>query len=159
MNGYYRFPAPLQRDEDFWYIANRLYAPSYISGQTILSRAGLIPEQIDVIVSVTSRITRFLETPVGRLRYHHVLPHLMFGYHVEMRGNVPVRVADTEKALLDFLYLNPHLKTREAFEELRMNPESWKEEIHDDKLATYLQLFDSKSLTERVELLQSIVHA
>lgn len=159
MNGVYRFPAPLLDQREYWFIANKMHEPSYVSGQTILSHAGLIPETIDVTVSMTSKPPAFFETPVGRFRFHHCKPSLMFGYHVEHLGPptaAPVRVADTEKAILDYLYLNAHLDTLAAMEELRFNPLSW-QDVDQQKLDLYLALFDSKRLTHRLSLLRTAI--
>lgn len=160
INGFYRFPTPVHAEEDFGYIANKIYAPSYVTGQTVLSRAGLIPETIDVTVSMTTRTSVYFETPIGRFRYHHCLPRLFFGYHIEKGFGplaVPVRVADKEKALLDFLYLETHLQTEAALEELRINPLSW-QELDQEQIDLYLRLFDNKALSKRVSLLRSLMN-
>lgn len=160
INGFYRFPTVLLEEQEYWYIANTIYAPSYVSCQTVLSQAGLIPEVVDVTVSMTARAPVRFETPVGRFAYHHCDPRLMFGYTVTHLGRpteAPVRVAETEKAILDFLYLNPHLETPAAMEELRFNPLSWAE-VRQDRLDEYLTIFDNKALAQRVHLLRTILH-
>ena len=54
-NGLYALRADLPVEEA---IANRLYAPSYISFEYALARYGIIPESIYSITSATTRITR-----------------------------------------------------------------------------------------------------
>lgn len=157
INGYYRFPAPLLEEAEYWCIANAIYAPSYVSCQTVLSHAGLIPEVVDVTVSITARAPVLFETPVGRFAYRHCDPRLMFGYtimHLGKPTQAPVRVAETEKAILDFLYLNPHLDSLAAMEELRFNPLSW-EEVNQARIDEYLTIFDNKALAHRLHLLRT----
>src|SRR3990167_6547201 len=54
-NGLYALRIDLPSDGA---IANRLYAPSYISFEYAMSRYGLIPESVYAVTSATSRITR-----------------------------------------------------------------------------------------------------
>src|SRR3989338_8856991 len=53
--GFYVFPDTLPPDV---YVANKLYAPSYISLEFALSYHGVIPETVYEITSVTTKATR-----------------------------------------------------------------------------------------------------
>ena len=63
--GYYVF-SDLQIDEKtLFLIANKIYAPSYVSLEMSLSWHNLIPEAVYGITCVTSRKTANFQTPVG----------------------------------------------------------------------------------------------
>jgi hypothetical protein len=53
-------------------IANRLYAPSYVSFDYALSYHGLIPERVHEVTSATSRAKKVFETPFGRFVYRPI---------------------------------------------------------------------------------------
>src|SRR3989338_4756706 len=54
-NGLYALRSDPPQEE---VIANRLYAPSYISFEYALARYGIIPESVYTVTSATTRITR-----------------------------------------------------------------------------------------------------
>lgn len=62
-------------------------------------------------------------------------------------------MAELEKSLLDYLYLNTHIKTSQDLDGLRLNTDNLKEQLDVAKLNDYLILFDSKALTARATLL------
>ena len=89
------------------YIANRLYEPSYISMEYALSLYELIPEYVPVVTSVTTRKTMSFKNVLGNFNYQHVVPSAFRGFRQERQGlDRQVFVAEPEKAVLDFLYLN-----------------------------------------------------
>ena len=53
-------------------VANRLYAPSYVSFEYALSYHGLIPERVYEVTSATLRAKKLFETPLGRFSYRPV---------------------------------------------------------------------------------------
>jgi predicted transcriptional regulator of viral defense system len=66
--GYYTFPEYKNKPEFSYYIANRIYKPSYISLHTALSFYGIIPEAVVQITSVTS-----LKTAIFKNDFEHLL--------------------------------------------------------------------------------------
>lgn len=98
------------------YIANRLYEPSYISLEYALSLYELIPEYVSIVTSVTTRKTMSFKNALGNFSYQHVVCRAFRGFRQEKQAHDrPVFVAEPEKAVLDFLYLNMS-KLREDFE-------------------------------------------
>lgn len=98
------------------YIANRLYEPSYISMEYALALYELIPEYVPVVTSVTTRKTMSFKNTFGHFSYQHVVPRAFRGFRQEKQEHDrQVFVAEPEKAVLDFLYLNMP-KFREDFE-------------------------------------------
>ena len=85
-------------------IANRLYAPSYISLEYALSHYGLIPETVYAITSVTTRITRSFEVLEKEYTYSKIKMSAYRGYTSEKKENTVVLIAEPEKALVDYLY-------------------------------------------------------
>ena len=61
-------------------------------------------------------------------------------------------IADAEKAILDYIYLHSELKTEDDFKELRINSNSFNENINLDKLNKYLSKFKNKKLNRRLEV-------
>lgn len=97
-------------------IANRLYEPSYISLEYALSLYELIPEYVPVVTSVTTRKTMSFKNSYGQFNYQHVVPRAFRGFRQEKQDtDRVVFVAEPEKAVLDFIYLNMS-KFREDFE-------------------------------------------
>ncbi len=61
-------PPPIPMD----LAANRMYGPSAVSLETVLTRSGWIPESVPTTTSVTVRPTREINTPLGRFSYARV---------------------------------------------------------------------------------------
>jgi len=55
-------------------LANRLYAPSYISTYWALGFYGLIPEKVVTYTSVTSRVSRSFSNSFGLFKYQSLKP-------------------------------------------------------------------------------------
>lgn len=130
-------------------IANRLYGPSYVSFELALSQYGLIPESVYGITSATTKKTCSFVAPIGEFIYRKIKPSLFLGYKLELYQGQNYKIADREKALLDYLYLNPHIRNKEDFEGMRWNSEEFLLHADEKKITEYLALFNNKSLTKR----------
>ena len=162
VNRWYRFTdAPTVIDESYqWYVANRIYQPSYVSLESALSYYGLIPEAVYRVTSVSSLKTQHYETPVGTFDYRHLKPSLLFGYRLLSYQEFRIRMAEPEKTLLDYLYLRPELNEPDDFTALRINQIALAECVDLEKLYRYLSLFNQKALMRRVEtFLMLLYHA
>lgn len=129
-------------------IANRIYAPSYVSLETVLSRSGLLPDTVLKVTSVTTRKTRTVRSDIAEFTYRTVSPRLFFGYTIGPRGE---KVATPEKALLDYLYLHPDLKTRTDFESIRSDRHIISQELNRVRFGEYLARFGGKTLRARAD--------
>lgn len=88
-------------------IAANLYAPSYVSLETALSYYKLIPEKNVALTSVTTRKTKTFQNKEGLFIYRHLMKKNYFGFQIiQDEYGFPYFIAEPEKALLDFLYLN-----------------------------------------------------
>lgn len=156
-NQYYAFPEYHQIPDFSRYVANRIYAPSYISLHFALSFYGMIPEEVVQLTSVTTLKTAKFNNPFGTFHYQNVKTNLFFGYEIKMMQNGRgLMFATPEKALLDLLYLNPYYKTEQDMEELRLDEDYMQSELNRVRLAEYLSRVDSKALEERVKTLLKV---
>lgn len=153
INRWYLFADVEVDDHMKLWIANRIYQPSYISLESALSYYNLIPEAVYTITSLTSNKTNSFDTLQGLYAYRHVRPSLFFGYQVIKWKEFPLKMAELEKVLLDYLYLNTHIKTIQDLEGLRLNTGDLKERLNVEKYNNYLVLFGSKALSARATLL------
>ena len=150
--GFYTFADQKIDDYFLFLIANKIYEPSYISLEKALKYYGLIPEEIFQITSVSTKKTNTFNNPVGSFSYRHIKESLFWGYHFISNSNQKVLIADAEKAILDYIYLHSELKTEDDFKELRINSNSFNENINLDKLNKYLSKFKNKKLNRRLEV-------
>ena len=127
-------------------VANILYSPSYISLETALSFYQLIPEITYGITSVSTRRTYHYNTPLTHFTYRTLSRSLFFGYTIQQHT---VRLSSMEKAILDFLYLNPELNKPDMFESIRINREAFLDQLDETLFNKYLQRFKSNALRVR----------
>ena len=158
INRWYRFTETPVDEALLWFTANRIYQPAYLSLETAFSYHGLIPEGVYTLTSVSSRKTQEYHTPIGTFRYQHLLPRLYFGYEVlRPTGTWPVLMADLEKALLDYCYLHPELRTVDDFAAMRLNTDVLRNKLNPARLADYQTLFAHQRLNQRIESLLSLL--
>jgi len=86
------------------YIANRMYAPSYISLETALSHYSLIPEIAMAVTSLSTKTTRRFKNHHGLFIYRSIQPSVFKGYGIDRYKGYHVLMAEPEKALVDYLY-------------------------------------------------------
>lgn len=154
IKGYYIFSDTEVNENTLFYIANRIYSPSYISLEIALSHYNIIPETIYSVTSVSTKRTYKFSTPIGEFSYRSLKPELFFGYEIVSENNkITYKIADPEKALLDYLYFNPHYDTLKDYKELRINNEMFSENIKEEKLLSYVDRFKQNRLEVRVKKL------
>jgi predicted transcriptional regulator of viral defense system len=150
--GYYRLTSQqIIGDDDLFFIANRIYPPSYISLQSALRRYDLIPEGVFTTTSISTRKTLRFSSQIGHFSYRRIKPDLFWGYHLEKYGAYSIKIADLPKALLDFLYLHPHLDSADHFFELRFNMFEVQKKLDLNEFDRYLDRFASPSLRSRAQ--------
>ncbi len=157
---YYMFADTEINEPILYYIANKVYQPSYISFEMALAYYGLIPESTYGITSATTKKTSNFSTVIGYFSYRTLKSALMFGFNLQKVGNKYFKIADLEKTILDYLYINIHLTSSVDFESLRINKEELLLKINLPKIEKYLEQFDNKALTKRYrEFMRFIEHA
>ena len=75
----------------------------------------------------------------------------MFGYKLENFQNQNYKIAEIEKAVLDYLYINPQIQSDADFFELRFNSQEFLAKADMQKFNQYLKVFKNKSLEKRAE--------
>jgi predicted transcriptional regulator of viral defense system len=120
--GLYTLAPPYQRMRPHpFLVANRMVRASYVSLQSALAHAGLIPEYVPVTTSVTTERPNRWETPLGVFDFRHIQASLFFGYrNIEISEGQAALVARSEKALIDLVYLEPGADSPEYLRELRL---------------------------------------
>jgi predicted transcriptional regulator of viral defense system len=149
--GFYIFSDLALNEPALFLIANKLYSPSYISFEMAFSYYGLIPESVYGITSATTKKTVNFKSPIGEFIYRTIKPSLMFGYKLENFQNQNYKIAEIEKAVLDYLYINPQIQSDADFFELRFNSQEFLAKADMQKFNQYLKVFKNKSLEKRTE--------
>ncbi|MBI2410645.1 MAG: hypothetical protein HYV32_01985 [Candidatus Kerfeldbacteria bacterium] len=127
-----------------FFIANKLYEPSYISMATALSHYGIIPEVVYTITSITIKISREFNTPKGVFLYQHIKKEAFTGYSLQHIDNTKVLIAAPEKALADYLYF-VDLKRVSLNDRLELK------NIKKSVLLEFVKLFERPSMLQLVD--------
>lgn len=134
--GLYVFPDAMPPEP---YLANRLYAPSYITREFALSYHGIIPETVYEITSVSTKATRKFEKLGKVYSYRHIRKDAFTGYAIVKQQGFSFLMADPEKAFVDTLYYRVLFGKKPLS---RFN----KEKISVKKALQYAKLFENTKL-------------
>lgn len=158
--GYYTL-AEKDIDESFLFMAaNIIYEPSYVSLESALAYYQVIPETVLGVTSVSSRKTKEFSSEWGTFQYRSIKRDLLFGYNViEINQHKKFKMAKLEKAVLDYLYLNPEINQVPDFEGLRWNKDQLQSMVDESLLNTYLEIFNKDALRDRVIMLKKYINA
>ena len=148
IKGNYLFSDVKIDEEKLFQIANKIYRPSYISFETALSYYHLIPESVYAITSASSKRTYEFQTSMSRFLYRRINPKLFFGY---VLISDRIRIASLEKTVLDYFYLNTSIRTEDDFASIRIDRDTFLEQLNERNMFSYLQQFRQKKLTERIK--------
>ncbi len=133
------------------YVANKLYAPSYISLETALSIYSLIPDIAFHVTSLTTLPTREFKNKYGSFFYRSCQKKAFTGYRLMQYEEFKILIADKEKALVDFIYFSLRQRRPLDFEEERferdlINKLNW------DRVLKYGKLFNIKTADALLKL-------
>lgn len=156
-NGWYSLTGEIKTLEQAYYAANKIYTPSYVSLESALAYYNWIPEGVFTITSISTLKTSTFDTPVGRFRYSNIKPGLFFGYKLLPVNGHGVKMADPEKALLDFLYFHPEVQEDVDLEAYRLNLPQLSSDLNREKLMAYAALFNNIALSKRLLLLMNML--
>lgn len=143
------------------YLANKIYQPSYLSGEYVMAKYGLLTEAVYGLSSVTTAKTKTWRNQLGGFSYYSISPKLYLGYEVTKFYSAPVLAASKSKAIFDFLYFrflrNNPINLQEV-RELRINWErvSQKELA---KISEYAGISQSKKTRQLIKLIKSEYYA
>ena len=154
VNKWYLFSECAVDEQLLYRISNCIYRPSYISLESALAFYHLIPEAVYTQKAITTRKTISYTTPAGTFDYHSLKPGLFFGYTILHKGSLPLMLAEVEKAVLDYLYLNASMRSAKDIEQLRLNYVELQNNFDWDKLGKYQLVFESKTLDKKIKILK-----
>lgn len=157
-NKFYFFKDTHIEESFLYFIANKIYGPSYISMESALDYYGVIPEGVYNIQSITTRRTNKFKNTLGNFVFQTIKKDLFFGYQLVKKGNVTFKIALLEKVVLDFLYLRHDIEDIQSFESLRWNKEILKR-LDEAVLQNYLELYDSPKMNIKVRNLKKYMYA
>lgn len=149
--GVYMLPEPYRKITPHpFFVANALKPASYVSLQSALAHYGMIPEAVPLVTSVTTGRPETLATPVGSFGYRHVQRSWFHdARHTDVGNGHYAFIASPEKALLDWLYLEPGTDTQTWIAELRLQRTAM---LDAAQLAHLAQASGSKKLLRAVDL-------
>ena len=140
-NGLYELTFPEGHGIPDFFLANKMYRPSYISLETALSYYSILPEVSMAVVSVAPKATRRFKNAHGLFIYRSIRPEAFQGYGIEKHNGFDVLIAEPEKAVADYLY----------FKTLRGKKFDWDAERLDRKRLAHLN-------KEKLELYARVYH-
>ena len=100
-------------------LANLIYGPSYITAQTALGFWNMIPERVELMISMTAKRKKQFETPVGRFSYLYC-PQTVFNIGIKLEDAGDQKnffIASPEKALCDMTAMQTHISTKVTMKE------------------------------------------
>jgi len=127
-----------------YFIANKLYEPSYISLSAALSHYGIIPETVYAITSITTKAFREFNTPKGNFIYQRIKKEVFTGYELKEIDGEKVLIAEPEKALADYLYFVDLKK-------VSLNDRLELKNINKKELISFVKLFKRESMFKLID--------
>ncbi len=151
---WYYLTSEVQINQNLLYqVSNKIYFPSYISLESAFNYYWIIPEQTFSITAVVTKKTIDYNTQIWHFSYRKIKPSLYWWYNlVKMQENIFL-IAELEKAILDYLYLNHQISNEDDFELLRWNKNLLNEKMDFDKLDKYTKLYQSPVITKKINKL------
>jgi predicted transcriptional regulator of viral defense system len=157
-NKWYCFTNRIKILEELFFVANKIYQPSYVSLESALSLYSWIPETTFMITSITTLKTNEFLTPLGSFHYKNLKPDLFFGYKIKNLGGVGFKIAEPEKTLLDFLYFKKDLENRDKLMSYRLNLEEINSTLNWKRFEDYASLYTSNPMKKKINLLKTVLH-
>jgi predicted transcriptional regulator of viral defense system len=153
--GLYSIAPPYQKVKPHpFLVANRLQHSSYVSLQSALAFYSLIPETVNITVSVTTGRPERLGTPLGIFEFRHIKSNLLFGYQMSDLGDQEALVATPEKALLDLVYLQPGGESPNYLQELRLQN---LDRLNLDQLKKQSEVYASPKMRAATKNIQQLI--
>ena len=153
INRYYGWADVIYAQKERFFIAGRIYAPSYISLKSALHWYGFIPEGVYDVFSVSTRKTIEFDTEIGYFSYKMLKTKLYFGYQPIIDKRTSFLIADPEKAILDTFYLYSYLQDETDIDGLRFNYEEMAVICSIEKLQLYAKAMENKRVSSLTKIL------
>ena len=133
------------------YLAGQLYQPSYVSLEYALSRYGLIPERVADVTSVSTKKTAKFTNDFGTFIYQTVKASAFRGFiSGKDEAGLPYFIAEPEKAVADFIYLNLGKIAAGSAEKTLLESFRFQNlgSLKKNKITTYFGLFNNIKMRE-----------
>jgi len=133
------------------YLAGQLYQPSYVSLEYALGRYGLIPERVVDVTSVSTKKTARFTNDFGTFIYQTVKPSAFRGFiSGKDEAGLPYFIAEPEKAVADFVYLNLGKIAAGAAEKTLLESFRFQNlgSLKKGKITAYFGLYDNAKMRE-----------
>lgn len=139
-------------------VANILKKPSYLSGEYVLQKYGVLSESVFSITSVTRKKTRVYNNKLGTFSYSSIKKNLFTGFDIVFKSGYEIKEATKAKALFDYLYYRlrvvPEIN-QEVVDSFRLNLADFKKNDWDD-LQNFVELSGNKKFTNLVSYLKEV---
>ncbi|MEX0980933.1 MAG: hypothetical protein WD577_03240 [Bacteroidales bacterium] len=157
-SGWYCLPEFLNEPYSTWIIANLVHAPSYISLETALDHYDVIPEGVYMTTSVTTNRPLRINMTDHFYSFLSLKTAMFKGYQLLETGAYSrrIRIADLEKAIVDFFYFRTGYNTIKAISALRFNEPVLRDQLNVDRLFQYLREAGNSELEKRVKKMLKI---
>jgi predicted transcriptional regulator of viral defense system len=109
--GFYANPFNIPTLEE---VSGQIYQPSYISLESALFHYGILSQIPQILTCITTRFPRTFRSSLGIIEYRQIRSDLFWGF-IRMDGYF---LAEAEKALLDYMYLNRSKDIEDLFSHL-----------------------------------------
>lgn len=154
IRGKYIFTDVELNEEKLFLVANELLSPSYVSLEMALSWHNFIPEGVYTVTSVSTIRPMEYQTEIGDFSYRKIKEGAFFGdeLHNVKGSKRTYRIASPEKAVVDYLYYNHQIDSKEDVGGLRFNPETISS-LNRKLVGRYAEDMENKKLLERVGVL------
>ncbi len=147
---YFVFSNIEMNEQLLFFIANRIYSPSYVSLETALSFYNIIPEGVYTILSVSTMKTKRFETEIGKFQYRKIKRELFSDYQLMEFNNIRYKIALPEKAVLDYVYFHNEIRSPEYFVQARFNAVELIEILDLEIFARLSEKFKNSSAIKRI---------
>lgn len=140
-----------------WYVACKIFTPSYVSFWTALNYYGLT-EQVPfkVFLAAARQKRKEIKFPAGIFKYVYLKPYKFFGYEEIRVSGLPILMAQKEKALIDSLDQPKYAGGIDEITKGLYNAAIGKE-INLKRLIQYALKMRNKSLCSRLGYLLSLM--
>jgi predicted transcriptional regulator of viral defense system len=103
-----------------------LRADAYISLESALSEWGISTQSPSALTCVTTGFPREFRRPSVQIVYRHIAKKLHWGFETKRTRHGSYRIAEPEKAFLDWIYLQRQEGLPTAFDELNLKTIDWR---------------------------------
>ncbi len=148
-----------KNEPSLMFIANQLYVPSYVSLEFALNYYDLIPERTADLTSVSTRKTMRFKNEFGVFIYQQIKPNAFRGFKLVKDANdMPLLLAEPEKAVIDFLYLNLSRFQKKIEEQFSISYRFQNtESLSEKRLLELAKTFNNKKLMSVVKDFSSFI--